>query len=56
MNKIILGAWIAFFTGLAASDVGEMSAAKIYEWDLPVAIFFFIAIPAFLGYLAGRDD
>lgn len=58
MNKILTLLFIAFVTGMAASDVGRMPPEPTgpYPWWLPLVMFLFMAIPSLCAYLAGRED
>ena len=58
MIKVICAGYIFLFVGVALSDVGRMPAplTEPYQWWLPLLIFGVVATPAFLGYLAGRED
>ena len=56
MIKLVLGAYIALFVVMAALDVGKPMSSGTFQWYLPFLIFFVVATPALLGYLAGRDD
>lgn len=58
MNKVICAAYIAFVTGMTVTAVGTLpkSPAEPFSWYLPIIMFALTALPAVLGYLAGRDD
>lgn len=56
LEKIVLAVYLTTFTAFAAKDAGEpikCVAGSTYEWWMPISVFVFLAIPAFLGYLIG---
>jgi hypothetical protein len=62
MNSKIFGwvsgiAYIAFWVGAAASDVGEMSGPpELFAWYLPL-LMAGLLIPVFLfGFIAGKGN
>lgn len=54
--SVLLTLYIFGLTTLAWLDVGEPSNCQnlVYEWTLPLFIFWFLTIPAILGYVLGR--
>lgn len=54
---ILLGMFIGVISGFALMSVGEMQTIrdKPYGWDLPLNMFMVLAIPAYLGYLLGKE-
>lgn len=49
--------YIAFFTGMAYSDIGTITSTNApHTLKLPIGIFCIITVPAILGYIAGNGD
>lgn len=58
MNKIFWAigvTYISVVTGIAMASVGETYGNKpwVMSWDMVVTMFLFVAIPYFVGFLAG---
>lgn len=58
MQKLICTAHIFFITGLVASDVGETIECSNEPTSILLVLLMFstMAVPAVLGYLAGKED
>ena len=57
MYKIICVAYIAVIVGMTIGSVGKMPVLTApYNWSLPLIMFFLLATPAVVGYLAGRES
>jgi hypothetical protein len=54
--SFLLTLYIFGFTTLAWLDVGEpiQCQKRVYEWTLPLFIFWLLTIPSILGYVLGR--
>lgn len=50
-----LGFWITFWGVFTVLSVGETYSGGILTWDLPFVILIFMAVPAWLGYLVGKN-
>lgn len=58
MFKAMCVGYVLFFIGLAVGEVGTIpdNPTDPYPASLPFTVAFAFAAPAFLGYMAGRED
>lgn len=60
INLLIGVAYISYFVGGAAFLVGTPrpmnEAGEVYEAWLPLLMFILLAVPFFVGFMAGRDS
>ncbi len=56
IDKLMLGGYIGFMVGIAASSVGKLTELQHpFPWWLPLMMFAVVSIPAWLGYLIGKE-
>jgi hypothetical protein len=58
IEKIACIAFIALFVGMSIASVGQKPdhPGDPFTWTIVWSVFVFMAVPATLGYLAGRKD
>lgn len=55
--KAFCAAYVALWVGMTFAKVGELPKnTGPFDWWLPLMMFGLLAVPAVLGYLAGRED
>lgn len=56
-EKLACVSYICFFTGMAVAEIGQPRAAsEPITISTAISVFWFMALPAMLGYMAGRKD
>ena len=58
ISKVLCSAYIFFVVGITAGAVGDMprQPPEPFPFYLPFLVFGMMAIPAILGYTAGKDE
>ena len=56
IDKLMLGGYIGFMVGIAVNSVGQLTdPPHPIPWWIPLMMFAVITIPAWLGYLIGKE-